>query len=66
MGPAARAAVPRPWWQRETALSPDGRLDLRTKPWWPRAEALKEGERFTMDLNSDGRPDTLVTRLMAI
>ena len=60
---AARAADPQPWWQREIALSPDGRLDLRTKPWWPRAEALKEGEQFTLDLNGDGRPDTLVTRL---
>jgi hypothetical protein len=52
-----------PWWQRETALSGDGRLDLRSKPWWPRAEALKEGGRLTLDLNGDGRPDTIVTRL---
>lgn len=52
-----------PWWQRETALSPDGRLDLRTRPWWPRAQALKEGERFTLDLSGDGHPDTIVTRL---
>jgi hypothetical protein len=59
---AARAAQT-PWWQRETTLSPDGRLDLRAKPWWPRAEALKEGERFTLDLNGGGRPDTIITRL---
>jgi len=63
MASAARAADSQPWWQREIALSPDGRLDLRTKSWWPRAEALKEGEQFTLDLNGDGRPDTLVTRL---
>jgi hypothetical protein len=51
------------WWQREIALSANGRLDLRTEPWWPRAEVLKEGQRFTLDLNGDGRPDTIVTRL---
>jgi hypothetical protein len=61
--PGARAAEAPSWWQQGIALSPDGRLDLRTKPWWPRAEALKEGERFTLDLNGDGRPDTIVTRL---
>lgn len=59
---SARAAEST-WWQRETTLSPDGRLDLSTKPWWPRAKALKEGERFTLDLSGDGRPDTIVTRL---
>lgn len=58
----AGAAVAR-WWQLETAPSPAGRLDLSTKPWWPRAQALKEGERFTLDLNHDGRPDTMVTRM---
>lgn len=50
------------WWQQETELSADGRLDLSTKQWWPRAKTLKEGERFTLDLNGDGRPDTIVTR----
>lgn len=58
----AHAAAPQ-WWQREIALSADGRLDLSTKSWWPRAQALKEGERFTLDLNGDGHPDTIVTRL---
>lgn len=62
IAPGARATEV-PWWQREIALSPKGRLDLRTKPWWPRAEALKEGERFTLDLNGDGHPDAIVTRL---
>ena len=40
-----------------------GLLSLTHKPWWPRALALKEGERFELDLNGDGRPDTVVTRL---
>jgi hypothetical protein len=58
--PHAAAA---PWWQRETAMSPGGRLVLTEKTWWPRAVALKEGERFTLDLNGDGRPDTIITRI---
>ncbi len=33
------------------------------KPWWPRAKSLKEGERLTLDLNGDGRPDTIITRM---
>lgn len=59
----AQRAAEATWWHRETALSPDGRLDLSTKPWWPRAEALKEGERFTVHLSGDGRPDSIITRL---
>ncbi len=43
-------------------MTGDGRLTFLDKPWWPRAKALKEGESFTMDLNHDGRPDTIVTR----
>ena len=62
-GACAARTAESTWWQRETALSREGRLDLSTKPWWPRAEALKEGERFTLDLNGDGRPDTIITRL---
>lgn len=60
---AQTRAVPQPWWQRETSMSPEGRLTFLDKPWWPRARALKEGERFTLDLNHDGRPDTIVTRI---
>jgi hypothetical protein len=59
----AAAAGQLPWWQRETAMSAAGRLMMLDKPWWPRAKALKEGERFTLDLNHDGRPDTIVMRL---
>ncbi|HEX2973851.1 MAG TPA: hypothetical protein VHP11_16075, partial [Tepidisphaeraceae bacterium] len=47
---------------RETSMTHDGRLTFLEKPWWPKARALKEGDSFTMDLNRDGRPDTLVVR----
>jgi hypothetical protein len=56
-----RAATP--WWQRETAMTKDGRLTFLDKPWWPQAQKLKNGERFTLDLNGDGKPDTVVTRI---
>jgi hypothetical protein len=61
-GAAAVKQANPPWYMRETAMSADGRLTFLHKPWWPRAQALKEGESFTLDLNGDGRPDTLVTR----
>ena len=47
---------------RETAMTTDGRLTFLNKPWWPRAKALAEGQNFTLDLNHDGRPDTLIER----
>ena len=59
------AAPPRaglPWYMRETAMTPDDRLTFLNKPWWPRAKALAEGQSFTLDLNHDGRPDTLIER----
>jgi hypothetical protein len=56
-------AAPLPWWQRETALSDDGRLMLDGKPWWPRAKALKEGERFTLNLGGGERPDVVIARV---
>jgi len=59
----AQAASGEAWWQRETRMSSDGRLTFLEKPWWPRAQALKEGERFELDLNRDGKPDTVVTRM---
>ena len=58
----AQAAV-QPWWQRETTMTPTGRLTFLDKPWWPRARALKDGEQFTLDLNGDGRPDTVIARV---
>lgn len=61
--PSAAPGQQLPWWQRETAMSATGRLTMLNKPWWSRAKALKEGEHFTLDLNHDGRPDTIVIRL---
>ena len=43
-------------------MTADGRLTFLEKPWWPRAQALQEGESFTLDLNHDGRPDTMIVR----
>src|SRR5882757_646180 len=51
-----------PWYMQETAMSADGRLTFLNKPWWPRAKALPEGGSFTLDLNRDGRPDTLIQK----
>lgn len=51
-----------PWYMQATAMTPDGRLTFLDQPWWPRAKALSEGGSFTLDLNHDGRPDTLITR----
>lgn len=52
-----------PWYMRETAPDARGRLTFLSKPWWPRARSLAEGQSFTLDLNGDGRPDTVVERL---
>ncbi len=43
-------------------MTANGRLTFLDKSWWPEAQKLKEGESFTLDLNGDGRPDTLITR----
>ena len=62
---SAIAAPPKaqlPWYMRETAMTTDGRLTFLNKPWWPRAKALAEGQNFTLDLNHDGCPDTLIER----
>ena len=61
--PQGARAAKQPWWQMETAMSPDGRLTMLSKTWWPRASALKDGERFSLDLNGDGRADTIVARV---
>jgi hypothetical protein len=55
-------AQTQPWWQRETAMTADGRLSFLEKSWWPRAKVLKEGEQFELDLNGDGKPDTTIWR----
>jgi len=43
-------------------MTNDGRLTFLEQPWWPRAQKLAEGQSFTLDLNHDGRPDTIITR----
>lgn len=62
---AAKRSVTRPklpWYMQATAMTPDGRLTFLDQPWWPRAKALREGESFTLDMNYDGHPDTMITR----
>jgi hypothetical protein len=51
------------WNMRETAPDAAGRLTFLGKPWWPRARDLAEGQSFTLDLNGDGKPDTVIQRL---
>lgn len=58
----SRTANKLPWYMQATAMTPAGRLTFLEQPWWPRAKALTEGESFTLDLNHDGRPDTIITR----
>ncbi|MES2221068.1 MAG: hypothetical protein V4587_08895 [Acidobacteriota bacterium] len=43
-------------------MTNDGRLTFLEQPWWPRAQKLAEGQSFTLDLNHDGHPDTIITR----
>ena len=67
-GPASRAQEESRnpdalWFMRETAMDANGRLTFWNKPWWPRARQLTEGQSFTLDLNGDGRPDTIVERV---
>src|SRR4051812_2972219 len=58
----ALIAADLPWYMQETAMTPDGRLTFLNKPWWPKAKSLREGDSFTLDLNRDGRPDTLIQK----
>lgn len=44
-------------------MDANGRLTFLSKPWWPRARQLHDGQSFTLDLNGDGRPDTVVERV---
>lgn len=55
-------AAETPWYMKETEMSADGRLTFLEKSWWPKAKALAEGASFTLDLNRDGRPDTLIQK----
>ena len=47
---------------RESATAADGRLTFLDKPWWSRAQALAEGDSFTLDLDGNGKPDTIIKR----
>lgn len=47
---------------QETAMSRNGRLTFLHKSWWARAQKLAEGKSFQLDLNHDGRPDTIIAR----
>ncbi|MBN1910358.1 MAG: hypothetical protein JW818_11505 [Pirellulales bacterium] len=53
---------PLPWWEAETALSEDGRLDLTGKPWWKRAQGLRVGEHFTLSSDRPGGGRMIVRR----
>ena len=59
---AAPHAEKLPWYMQETAMTSNGRLTFLDKPWWRRAKALAEGKSFSLDLNKDGKPDTLIER----
>jgi hypothetical protein len=59
---AAPNAQKLPWYMQETAMTSSGRLTFLDKPWWRRAKALAEGKSFSLDLNKDGKPDTLIER----
>ena len=56
------AAQEATWYMRESAAAADGRLTFLDKPWWPKAQALAEGESFTLDLDGNGKPETIVKR----
>jgi hypothetical protein len=51
-----------PWWMRETALTPDGLLDLRDKPWWEQAQALPVGEGFAIPAEGPAEDRMFVRR----
>ena len=51
-----------PWWMRETAMTGDGKLDLKGKEWWARAEALKLGEQFVVPAEGEAANRMLVRR----
>jgi len=51
-----------PWWIRETALTPDGVLDLGDKPWWEQAQALAVGEGFAIPAEGPAEDRMFVRR----
>jgi hypothetical protein len=53
-GRAAGQEADGPWWITQTAISRDGKIDLKSKPWWPQAAGLKAGEQFTLSDEQGG------------
>ncbi|MCK4826956.1 hypothetical protein KA005_65085, partial [bacterium] len=52
-----------PWWMQETAMTRQGKLDLRSKPWWKQAIELKIGQSFIIDASDSTETyNTLVRR----
>ncbi|MEO6829969.1 MAG: hypothetical protein ABI164_09160, partial [Acidobacteriaceae bacterium] len=60
--PIQKQPVRSSWYMKATAMTNSGRLTFLEQPWWPRAQKLTEGQSFTLDLNHDGRPDTIIAR----
>ncbi len=61
-GLAAGEDMKGPWWMQQTALTKDGKLDLKSKPWWPRAAKLKAGEEFVVDAQGPAAGRMVVRR----
>ena len=56
-----------PWWMQETAMTKQGKLDLRSKPWWKQAIELKIGQSFIVEASGPTETyNTLVRREMCI
>jgi hypothetical protein len=51
-----------PWWMQETAMTRDGKLDVKSKKWWPRAAGLKVGEQFLAPAQGEAAGQMLVRR----
>jgi hypothetical protein len=51
-----------PWWARQTAPDPDGRLRMDARPWWPRAAALEPGAAFLVEAEGPAKGRMLVRR----
>lgn len=51
-----------PWWMRETAMTRDGKLDLKSKQWWSQAAGLKVGEQLMVPAEGEAANRMLVRR----
>ncbi len=51
-----------PWWMRETAMTRDGKLDLKSKEWWLQAAGLKVGEQLMVPAEGEAANRMLVRR----